>query len=187
MSKMPKGQQRAAVILGLIILLVFMVMMAFLDLSVFFILLILLVLGICLLRMKKPEYFSIFAREKKQTDTPSPAPLGEKHQNAFSAHIILLYQGGMTTQQINVDREEFTIGRSPNCSFVLSGNTDISRVHAIIRYNAERGYSTISDNNSSHGTKVNGENLVPGEPRTLHNGDLIQIEDRILTVQNKNY
>ena len=187
MSKMPKGQQRAAVILGLIILLVFMVMMAFLDLSVFFILLVLLVLGVCFLRMKKPEYFSIFTREKKQTDAPVSSFGEEKRRDAFSAHIILLYQGGMTTQQIMVDREEFTIGRSPNCSFVLSGNTDISRVHATIRYNAERGCSTITDNNSSHGTKVNGENLVSGVPRTLHNGDLIQIEDRILTVQNKNY
>lgn len=187
MNNMPKGQQRAAVILGLAVILVFLVILAILDLSAFFIVLILLVLGICFLRMKKPEYFSIFTREKKQSAAPVSSTPEEQRRDAFSAHIILLYQGGMTTQQISVDREEFTIGRNPSCNFVLSGNTDISRKHATIRYDAERGCSTITDNNSSHGTKVNGENLVPGQPKTLHNGDLIQIEDRILTVQNKNY
>ncbi len=181
-----KGQQRTAVILGLIVLLVFMVLMAFLNLSVFFILLILLVLGVCLLRMKKPEVFSIFSREKKQETASDSSVPDEKRKDEFSAHIILLYQGGVTTQQIPVDKEEFTIGRSQDCSFVLSGNTNISRKHAIIRYDSEQRCSTITDS-SSHGTKVNGESLVPGQPRTLHNGDLIQIEDRILTVQNKNY
>ena len=188
MNNLPKGQKRALVILCLIVTAVFLLMLAFMDLSAFFILLVLLVLGICLLRMKKPELFSIFAREKKQAEAAAGSAVPEERkQDAFSAHIILLYQGGMTTQQITVDREEFSIGRSPSCSFVLSGNTDISRVHAYIRYNAETGRSTITDNNSSHGTKVNGESLVPGQPRTLHNGDLIQIEDRVLTVQNKNY
>ncbi len=187
MNNMPKEQKRAAVILGLIILLVFMVLMALLNLSVFFILLILLVLGVCWLRMKKPEVFRIFARDGKQADAPDASLQEEKCKNSFSARIILLYQGGVTTQQIPVDREEFSIGRSQSCNFVLTGNTNISRVHAIIRYDAENGLSTITDNNSSHGTRVNGENLIPGQPKTLHNGDLIQIEDRILTVQNKNY
>ena len=78
MNNMPKGQQRAAVILGLAVILVFLVILAILDLSAFFIVLILLVLGICFLRMKKPEYFSIFAREKKQTDTPLTRTIGRK-------------------------------------------------------------------------------------------------------------
>lgn len=181
-----KDQKRTAVILGLAILLVFMVMMAFLNISVFFILLVLLVLGACWLRIKKPEFFSIFSKTKKQPDAAVSSVPEDDRKDAFSAHIILLYQGGVTTQQISVDQEEFTIGRSPNCNFVLTGNTSISRTHAVIRYNAESGCSTITDT-SSHGTKVNGENLTPGQPRTLHNGDLIQIEDRILTVQNKNY
>ena len=186
MNNLPVGQKRALAILTLIVLAVVLVMLALIDLSAFFIVLILLVLGVCLLRVKKPEFFSIFSRKKKGDENSAPLP-EEQKRSAFSAHIILLYQGGMTTQQISVDREEFSIGRSPSCSFVLSGNTDISRVHAYIRYNADTGRSTITDNNSSHGTKVNGESLIPGQPRTLHNGDLIQIEDRILTVQNKNY
>ena len=184
MNNMPKGQKRAAVILCLIILLVILVMLAFMNLSAFFITLVLLILGLCLLRVKKPEFFSIFAKEKP---VEAQEVSDEKKRDVFSAHIILLYQGGMTTQQISVDREEFSIGRSQSCNFVLSGNTDISRVHAFIRYDAERDVSTITDNNSSHGTKVNGDSLSPGVSRTLHNGDLIQIEDRVMTVQRKNF
>lgn len=185
MKNMPKSQQRALVILGLIVLLVFLVMLALMNLSAFFVLLVLLVLGVCLLRMKKPECFSLFSKEKKPEEAAPETD--EKRREAFSARVILLYQGGVTTRQISVDREEFTIGRSESCNFVLPGNTNISRVHAVIRYDREQDRSTITDQNSSHGTKVNGERLTPGEPRTLHNGDLIQIEDRILTVQNKNY
>ena len=184
MNNLPKKQQKLVAILSLVVTLLILVMLFIISPVTGFILFVLLILGLCLLRMKKPEFFSIFSKEKAAAPEAAPE---EKKRDAFSAHIILLYQGGMTTQQISVDREEFSIGRSPNCNFVLSGNTDISRVHAIIHYSAERGVSTITDNHSSHGTKVNGDSLMPGQPRTLHNGDLIQIEDRVLTVQNKNY
>lgn len=181
---MPKTQQRAAFILICIFLLVLLVLMAFMSFAAFFAVLVLILLGIILLRVKKPEVFRIFSREKP-AEAVHNAP--EQRKDAFTSRIILLYQGGVTMQQIAVDRESFTIGRSPSCNFVLSGNTDISRVHAIIRYDAERNCSILTDNHSSHGTKVNGVSMNPGESRTLHNGDLIQIEDRVLTVQNKNY
>ncbi len=185
LKNLPKSQQRAAVILGLVIIFVFMVLIALQDISLFFVLLVLLILGVCWLRMKKPEFFQVFAKKKPAEETRSEG--ADQNKDVFSAHIILLYQGGMTVQQIMVDQAEFTIGRDPSCNFVLAGNTDISRRHAIIRYDIERGYSTITDNHSTHGTKVNGNYLNPGEARKLHNGDLIQIEDRVLTVQNKNY
>ncbi len=183
---MPKKQMKAALILGMIILFVILLLLALMNISLFFVVLIALVVGICVLRAKKPEYFQIFAKEKAGEKTDSAQETSSVRE-AFSAHIVLLYHGSVTTQQILVDQPEFSIGRSTSCNFVLSGNTDISRVHAIIHYNEETGQSTVTDNNSSHGTKVNGEWLASGEVRTLHNGDIIQIEDRILTVQNKNY
>lgn len=185
MNKMPKNQQRAMAIICMVVVFAILLMLAFMDISVFFIFLVAVIVGVCVLRVKKPQLFQLFAKAKP-ADAAKPA-FDDLKREAFSAHIILLYQGGMTMQQIMVDRKEFSIGRSPTCNFVLSGNTDISRTHAIIRYDEERDCSTITDNHSSHGTKVNGTFLNPGESRTLHNGDLIQIEDRVLTVQNKNY
>ena len=171
----------AAAVVGILVLLMFLV-----NPIVGFILLVLAILGLCVLKLKCPQVLEIPPKAGSAAAKTDFLPVND-HSSGFRAHIVLLYQGGMTTQQITVDREEFTIGRHSSCSFQLSGNRDISRKHAIIRYDADRGVSTITDNNSSHGTKVNGESLAPGQPRTLHNGDLIQIEDRILTVQNKNY
>ena len=171
-------------ILICVVIFVSLVLLALIDFSLFFVVLIVLIVAISLLRMKKPEFFSIFKKENGGKAAEGPArPDGE----AFNAHIILLYHNGTSMQQVEVNKPEFNIGRDPKCSFVLTGNTNISRSHAIIRYDAEKKASSIIDNNSTHGTKLNGSAMVPNVPQVLHNGDIIQIEDRILTVQSKNY
>lgn len=190
MKNLPQSQARAAAILILIITAVLLVLLALMNISLFFVALILLVVGVSLLRMKKPEFFSIFSKPQPRNDAPAGPGAGlepEKKIDLFTAHIVLLYHGGLSMQQIPVNKPEFSIGRSPDCDFVLSGNTNISRTHAIIRYDAESGQSTVTDHHSVHGTKLNGEWLAPDAPRVLRSGDIIQIEDRVLTVQNKNY
>lgn len=187
MKNLSKKQARTVAILAMVILFVFLLLMALINISLFFVLLVGLVVAVCVLRTKKPEWFEIFSRKSKEAAEAAEDPKRGINRDSFNAHMVLLYHGGVTTQEISVDQPEFTIGRSPNCNFVLSGNTDISRVHAIIRYDAQMDRSTVIDNNSAHGTKVNGDWLTPGAPRMLHNGDIIQIEDRVLTVQNKNY
>ncbi len=190
MKNLPKSQARAAAILILIIAAVLLVLLALMNISLFFVVLILLVVGVSLLRMKKPELFSVFSKAQPRPETA--AAKGEqadpgKEPDLFTAHIVLLYHGGLSMQQIPVNKPEFSIGRSPDSDFVLSGNTNISRTHAIIRYNEASGESTVTDHHSMHGTKLNGEWLAPDAPRVLRSGDIIQIEDRVLTVQNKNY
>ncbi len=184
MNHLSKSQALTAAILICIVVFVSLVLLALIDFSLFFVALIVLIVGICLLRMKKPEFFSIFKKDSgRTTDEDDKGPGGE----AFNAHIVLLYHNGTSMQQVEVNKPEFSIGRDPKCSFVLTGNTNISRSHVIIRYDGEKKESTIIDNNSTHGTKLNGSAIVPNMPQTLHNGDIIQIEDRILTVQSKNY
>ncbi|MBR6184890.1 MAG: FHA domain-containing protein [Clostridia bacterium] len=105
----------------------------------------------------------------------------------FATKIILLYYSGSTNQQIPVNKPEFTIGRGADCDFTLTGNTNISKKHCVIRYDENKRQSLLVDKQSKNGTKLNGQALVPNQPYPLHGGDMIQIDDRVLTVQHKNY
>lgn len=187
MNRLTKSQARMVAILSMVVLLVFLILMLLINISLFFVLLIALVVGICVLKSKKPELFEIFSGKPKEAAEEAGGQSVGIKRDGYSGHMVLLYHYGAVSREISVDTPEFTIGRQEGCNFVLSGNTDISRRHAIIRYDAQTDSSVVIDNNSTHGTKVNGDWLTPGVSRVLHNGDIIQIEDRVLTVQNKNY
>ncbi len=187
MGSLSRSQARTVAILVMVVLIVFLILMALINISLFFVLLVALVVAVCLLKTKKPELFDVFSgRPKDPAEEPRSQNMGFD-RGEYSGHMVLLYHYGAVSQERTVDTPEFTIGRLSSCNFVLSGNTDISRVHAIIRYEPQADRSVLIDNNSTHGTKVNGEWLTPGVSRVLNNGDIIQIEDRVLTVQNKNY
>lgn len=184
MGHLSRSQALTAAILICVVIFVSLVLLALMNFSLFFVALIILIVAICLLRMKKPEFFSVFKKDSGgKADVVAQGPGSE----AFNAHIVLLYHNGTSMQQVEVNKPEFSIGRDPKCSFVLTGNTNISRSHVLIRFDAEKKISSLIDNNSTHGTKLNGSSIAPNMPQALHNGDIIQIEDRILTVQSKNY
>lgn len=190
MRKLSRGEFRLAVILILVITLLFLVLLAIMDISLFFLALIAVVVGIYFLRTRKPELFAVFEKEKhtpgydpRVNDPFAPHP----SVRTFSPRLILLYYSGVSTQQIPVNKTEFTIGRSNDCDFTLTGNTNISKKHCLIRYDENKGQSVLIDKQSTNGTKLNGQALTPGQPYTLHAGDMIQLDDRVLTVQLKNY
>lgn len=54
------------------------------------------------------------------------------------------------------------------CSFV-------SGIHAQLNYNAMEEIWTITDKNSSNGTKVDGQPLIPEIPCVLHHGSFVQV------------
>ncbi|MEU7768500.1 FHA domain-containing protein [Nocardia sp. NPDC049190] len=54
------------------------------------------------------------------------------------------------------------------------GRNTVSRHHAIVGMD-ENGRVWIQDSNSSNGTRVNGEELAPGEQRTLRPGDSVEL------------
>lgn len=106
--------------------------------------------------------------------------------NAFVSRIVLINNNSVRLEQIDVDTPEFTIGRLPECNYVISGNAKVSREHAKITCDEASGRSYIVDERSKYGTRVNGEELERGKKRQLHNGDIIQIDDRTFSVQTRN-
>lgn len=81
--------------------------------------------------------------------------------------------------KIDISQPVFTIGRDTNNSFYIQQDT-VSRKHATILFD-ESGAYTITDNNSSNGTFVNGEKI---KQTVLRNDDVIQIGDINLIFQN---
>lgn len=67
-----------------------------------------------------------------------------------------------------------TIGRGVG-NFIQVEDGDISRVHA--KFDGDGTDMTITDDWSSNGTHVNGDQLEPGEPRPLEDGDEVEIGD----------
>lgn len=81
-------------------------------------------------------------------------------------HVVRGPQAGATYQ---IDGDELTIGRSPNCSIFLNDMT-VSRMHATLR--REGTSYVIEDANSFNGVWVNNSSV---NAKALSNGDVVQI------------
>lgn len=84
--------------------------------------------------------------------------------------------------RIHLTEQNVTLGRSwdlesPEIAF---SSSYVSRKHAVITYNEGRHY--ISDLNSKHGTRLNGEDINPGLPYELNKGDCIELVKGMVTL-----
>jgi pSer/pThr/pTyr-binding forkhead associated (FHA) protein len=84
--------------------------------------------------------------------------------------ILKVTKGSKIGAKIAVKKEEFLIGRSPECH-LCAGSTSISRKHCAIRRDGTK--VTIEDLGSRNGTVVNGEKIAG--VTELHSGDDIVI------------
>jgi len=92
-----------------------------------------------------------------------------------TAHLIL--EGGPESgRSFDLDADETTIGRHPDCRIVLAGFARISRYHAEILRNGKRYH--IKDLHSRNGTYLNGERIKPHKSHALNDGDRICLSDQ---------
>ena len=81
-----------------------------------------------------------------------------------------------TGEVIPINRGEFTIGRKKElCSYAVTDNPAISRVHAILRSDGKT--MTLTDNRSLNFTSLNGKTLPKGGSAALKNGDVFSVAD----------
>ncbi|MBD1931395.1 MULTISPECIES: adenylate/guanylate cyclase domain-containing protein [Cyanophyceae] len=85
---------------------------------------------------------------------------------------------GKTESYITVEKEEFTIGRLPECDLYLP-YFEISRYHARLVKAPDRGW-LIEDMHSTNGTRLN-ERLLTS-PQKVNHGDVIQLGHICLNV-----
>lgn len=84
--------------------------------------------------------------------------------------ILKVIKGSKAGAKIAVKKDEFLIGRSPECN-LCSGSTSISRKHCVIRRSGTK--VAVADLGSRNGTLVNG-NKITGEVE-LSSGDTLHI------------
>ena len=65
------------------------------------------------------------------------------------------------------------IGRHGDICDIVLEHPSVSRFHALVYFDAD-GLAFITDNGSTHGTRVNIQNLKAGERQHLRVGDVIQ-------------
>jgi serine phosphatase RsbU (regulator of sigma subunit) len=83
--------------------------------------------------------------------------------------LMLCYSDAEGQHRISLEREITSIGRSPNQDIVMS-DLSVSRCHAVIL--REGGEYTVVDQQSTHGTFLNGARIQQG---VLKPGDLLQL------------
>jgi hypothetical protein len=72
------------------------------------------------------------------------------------------------------------VGRLPDCEIVLR-DVSVSQRHAWIDCDEDGAYFLV-DENSTNGTRVNAEQLVPGLHVDIHSGDVLRFGDVFATV-----
>jgi pSer/pThr/pTyr-binding forkhead associated (FHA) protein len=82
----------------------------------------------------------------------------------------LIESGTPDPKAISVTKEEFLIGRGPDCDLRL-GSSEISRHHCLLRVRG--GEVTVTDLGSSNGTYLNGMRIR--SQAALHSGDELRI------------
>ena len=111
-----------------------------------------------------------------ETTTEKPAPgdsawTEEKPpvvtSSAVTPSVSYLVRG---VERIRITEKALTIGRQSDCDLVIP-DSNVSRRHAEVRILPEG--ATITDLNSTNGTKVNGAKIA--DARVLANGDVIEI------------
>src|SRR5579859_6730378 len=69
--------------------------------------------------------------------------------------------------------EATAIGRDASCQIILSGDTLVSRRHALVWVQGDTLY--VRDESSSNGTFVNGQRLTPNAATPLRAGDKLAV------------
>ncbi len=76
---------------------------------------------------------------------------------------------------IPIEKNEFTIGKSEECDYMVFDNKKVSRRHCLLRIS--NGECYIRDNNSTNHTYVNGKLIQSGFDVMLNNDDYIRLGD----------
>ena len=147
--------------------------------------LMLIILALGVLYQRRPEFFARFRRGAPANGVPSGEPK-KTEPRSYVPNLFLVSETGAQVVRIPVDREEFTIGRGSNCSYVIDDAT-ASRVHVLLRYDPITKRSFVTDQ-SSYGTLLNNRRLKRGEATPLKQGDNLQITSaHRFTVEQAHY
>ena len=114
-------------------------------------------------------------------DLPAPATIMQeylKREETTGSIALTVLRIAFPTGNVEVPAgTSLLIGRDPQESLVaaaFSGFENVSRRHATVTVD-DHGHATIRDENSTNGTFVNGDRVLPGTAVRLADGDLVRL------------
>ena len=129
--------------------------------------------------------------QQMQKDQKGRKPLWGTTQFSSSSTVILRIES--TQEPLMLDsKEKYVVGRVdtqsgnyPDIDLTPFGGLDegVSRVHAV--FHRSNDTLTIIDMNSSNGTYLNGQRMVPDQPRVLQDGDELRFGKLVTRVYFK--
>lgn len=128
-----------------------------------------------MIKKYRPEWFLILRKPASPVNAAVQGSSVIRQRTQYSPNLILIASNLSTIGQIVINKPVFTLGRDAGCDFCIVNAPEISRVHATLRYDENTLASYVVDNNSHNGTFVNGVKLIPGKPKRIANGDVMQL------------
>jgi pSer/pThr/pTyr-binding forkhead associated (FHA) protein len=120
---------------------------------------------------------------EKPVEEPQPATAGEvvppaqaavaENMAVQSGYLILRKLNGQQIKEYPLNKPFLTIGRGRSNDIVIPRDKLTSRLHAVVRY--EHNHYALYDERSANGTFVNGDEIEPGVPHILQDGDTIGV------------
>jgi pSer/pThr/pTyr-binding forkhead associated (FHA) protein len=114
-------------------------------------------------------------------DPPAPATIMQeylKREETTGSIALTVLRIAFPTGNVEVPAgTSLLLGRDPQESLVaaaFSGFENVSRRHATVTVD-DHGHATIRDENSTNGTFVNGDRVLPGTAVRLADGDLVRL------------
>ena len=114
-------------------------------------------------------------------DAPAPATIMQeylKRDETTGSIALTVLRIAFPTGNVEVPAgTSLLLGRDPQESLVaaaFSGFENVSRRHATVTVD-DHGHATIRDENSTNGTFVNGDRVLPGTAVRLADGDLVRL------------
>lgn len=105
---------------------------------------------------------------------------GEKESEDVKADLKLVHNGIYGNLVFNINKPEYTIGKSSTVDGCISGASNVSRKHCLIA--KTNGSFVVEDLRSTNGTCLNGYRLNPNEMYYLNDGDILSFADVDFTV-----
>lgn len=105
---------------------------------------------------------------------PAPAPVKPAPVAQANSRTLTGKDGALAGRSFKVGGK-VVIGRSSShCQIVYPADTKgVSGIHCTVRFNGTT--VTVTDENSSYGTFIDGVRLTPGHATTMHRGQLLQL------------
>lgn len=124
--------------------------------------------------MEQSGYGTSEIRKLEEELKDQTISLREIYERTCGKEMVLVGLNTPEPVKIPIMKEEFLLGKKASeVDGVLDFSRQISRKHCKVNFLDNE--FTITDMNSSNGTKLNGERIVSGRPYLLKDGDIIRI------------